>query len=239
LQFNYTDVKSEEYTIDFKTMTETCTSSQTQRQIIRHADFDLPQYWQVQSENVAQFQVQANSDEYNGIRALFDKTMVNQYTEILSINRIQNKPWYMQYNSYKSFSSKKDKEKKLFHGCPQQSAQLIMHSFFNRSFAGINGLFNSLNNYFALQRFLFLGTVYGQGAYFSANAKYSHSYAHANTLDGERCMFVANVLVGDSIKGNTSMKTPPAGYDSTTDGQHIFVTYRDDQAYAAYLIVYK
>ncbi len=52
-------------------------------------------------------------------------------------------------------------------------------------------------------------------------------------------MFVVNVLVGDSIVGNFKMKTPPPGYDSTTDGNHIFVTYRDDQAYAAYLIVYK
>ena len=52
-------------------------------------------------------------------------------------------------------------------------------------------------------------------------------------------MFVVNVLVGDSVFGKDTMKTPPEGFDSTTDGKHIFVTYRDDQAYAAYLIVYK
>jgi len=52
-------------------------------------------------------------------------------------------------------------------------------------------------------------------------------------------MFVVNVLVGDSALGNPSMKTPPPGFDSTTDGNHIFVTYRDDQAYASYLIIYK
>ena len=52
-------------------------------------------------------------------------------------------------------------------------------------------------------------------------------------------MFVANVLVGTTALGDTTMKTPPTGCDSTTDGDHIFVTYRDDQAYAAYLIVYK
>lgn len=52
-------------------------------------------------------------------------------------------------------------------------------------------------------------------------------------------MFVVDVLVGDAIIGNSSMKTPPANFDSTTDGDHIFVTYRDDQAYAAYLIVYQ
>ena len=52
-------------------------------------------------------------------------------------------------------------------------------------------------------------------------------------------MFVARVLVGKTTPGNRSMKTPPAGFDSTTDGRHIFVTYHDVQAYAEYLITYK
>jgi hypothetical protein len=51
-------------------------------------------------------------------------------------------------------------------------------------------------------------------------------------------MFLSKVLVGKSTLGNSSMKVPPTGYDSTTDNNHIFVTYHDDQAYAAYLITY-
>ncbi|CAF0757202.1 unnamed protein product [Rotaria sp. Silwood1] len=219
--FQYTDDKSVEYVINFEHTIETCVSNQQQRQIIRHAGFDLPEYWQVQKESIAQFTVQENSIEYKEIRALFDKTMSNKYNTILRIDRIQNKQWYMQYNSYKSFSPQKNTEKELFHGCPKDSTELIINSFFNRSFAGING------------------TAYGQGAYFSAKASYSHGYTKANTLNGERYMFVAYVLVGYSIQGNTNMKTPPPGFDSTTDGDHIFVTYRDDQAYAAYLIVYQ
>ena len=35
------------------------------------------------------------------------------------------------------------------------------------------------------------------------------------------------------------MKTRPLGFDSTTDGNHIFVTYHDAQAYGEYLITYK
>ncbi|UJR30282.1 hypothetical protein I4U23_017820 [Adineta vaga] len=61
------------------------------------------------------------------------------------------------------------------------------------------------------------GTAYGNGVYFSSNASYSHTYAPPNTK-GKRCMFVVRVLV---------------------DGQHIFVTYHDAQAYAEYLIIYK
>jgi len=127
-------------------MTETCKNNPQQRKIIRHADFELPQYWEVQSRNVEQFPVSVNSAEYKEIVTLFNQAMANKYTEIRRIDRIQNKPWYMQYNSYKSFSPKKDTERKLFHGCPQRSATLIIHSFFNRSFAGINGLLDFYNN---------------------------------------------------------------------------------------------
>jgi hypothetical protein len=127
-------------------MKETCVTNQIQHDVIRHAGFSLPENWQVQSNNLAQFQVKSDSDEFREIRALFDKTMANKYVEIVRIDRIQNKQWYMQYSSYKSFSPRKDTERKLFHGCPQHSTQLIIYSFFNRSFAGDNvGLFHSLN----------------------------------------------------------------------------------------------
>jgi hypothetical protein len=91
---------------------------------------------------------------------------------------------------------------------------------------------------FVLTPCLFVGVVYGVGVYFSSNAAYSHSYAKPNA-NGERNMFVARVLVGNTTKGDSSMKTRPVGFDSTTDGNHIFVTYHDAQAYAEYLITYK
>ncbi|UJR25097.1 hypothetical protein I4U23_006458 [Adineta vaga] len=219
--FKYVNDKSEECTIDFQTMTEKCLNRVQERSIIRQGDFAFPNNWQVQSTNVDQFPLPILSDEFKQIHNLFNTKMASKYSEIVRIDRIQNIPWFMQYNSYRNFSSKKHTEKKLFHGCPQQTVPLIVNSFFNRSFAGINGV------------------VYGQGAYFSSDASYSHSYATKNATNDERCMFVADVLIGDTIQGNSKMKTPPAGYDSTTDGNHIFVTYRDDQAYASYLIVYK
>ena len=85
---------------------------------------------------------------------------------------------------------------------------------------------------------MFLGTSYGVGVYFSSNAAYSHGYTKPN-IDGERHILVARVLIGNTTKGSSSMKTRPLGFDSTTDGNHIFVTYHDAQAYAEYLITYK
>ena len=67
---------------------------------------------------------------------------------------------------------------------------------------------------------------------------YSNSYTRPDST-GERCMFVASVLIGKTILGNSSMKVPPRGYDSTTDNNQIFVVYHDAQAYADYLIKYQ
>ena len=83
-----------------------------------------------------------------------------------------------------------------------------------------------------------LGTLYGRGVYFSSKASYSHGYTRPNS-EGERCMFWTQVLVGKSTHGSSAMKISPIGYDTTTDGSHIYVTYSDSQAFGKYLITYK
>ena len=80
--------------------------------------------------------------------------------------------------------------------------------------------------------------MYGGGVYFHEHAKYSHNYTRPNA-SSERKMFLARVLIGKTIIGNQSMIEPPEGYDTTTDGQHIFVVYHDAAAYGEYLITYK
>jgi len=96
----------------------------------------------------------------------------------------------------------------------------------------------SLSMTFSSTLSFMLGTLYGHGVYFATNAKYSDPYARLNQAN-ERCMFVVSVLIGRSIRGDSSMKVPPTGYDSTTDNNQIFVVYHDAQAYADYLIKYQ
>ena len=72
--------------------------------------------------------------------------------------------------------------------------------------------------------------MYGGGVYFHEHAKYSHSYTRPD-VSGERTMFLARVLIGKTCVGNSSMKVPPEGFDTTTDGGHIFVVYHDAAAY--------
>ncbi|CAF4770732.1 unnamed protein product, partial [Rotaria socialis] len=76
------------------------------------------------------------------------------------------------------------------------------------------------------------------GCYFARDALYSHNYALPDR-NGIRRMFLARVLIGNTTQGNSTMRVAPPGYDTTGDGQSIFVTYHDSQAYAEYLISYR
>ncbi|CAF1436669.1 unnamed protein product [Adineta ricciae] len=187
-------------------------------------DYRLPSTWEpCDDEDQFRFIVPKNTDEYKQIISKFDEQMQGYYTEIVRLERIQNERWYMQFIAHKKDFKKRlgiDTEKRLYHGCPEQPANAIIRDCFNRSFAGVNG------------------TVYGYGVYFSSRATYSHGYAVENE-DGEHRMFVCRVLGGKTTKGDSSMKVRPIGFDSTTDGIHMTVTYHDAQAYAEYLITYK
>ncbi|CAF4695757.1 unnamed protein product [Rotaria sp. Silwood1] len=183
----------------------------------------LPTTWEKSTGNQLRFVVSTNSDEYKSVFKDFNKAMKGKYTEIIKIERIQNERWLLQYLAHSRDFKKRlriDTEKRLYHGCPEKAANSIIQDCFNRSFAGVNG------------------TAYGVGVYFSSSAIYSHGYTQPNA-NGERCMFVSRVLIGKTTKGDSSMKTRPVGFDSTTDGKHIFVTYHDAQAIAEYLITYK
>ncbi|CAF3619339.1 unnamed protein product [Rotaria sordida] len=186
-------------------------------------EFHLPATWQISKENKIRLIVSKDTDEYKSVFNRFDEAMKKQYKKIIKIERIQNERWFMQYMAHWTDFKKrlnKDTEKHLYHGCREEAANLIMEDCFNRSFAGVHG------------------TIYGGGVYFSSNASFSHQYTKPNALE-ERCMFLSRVLIGKTTIGNSSMKTRPLGFDSTTDGNHIFVTYHDAQAYAEYLIIYK
>ncbi|CAF1061968.1 unnamed protein product [Didymodactylos carnosus] len=186
----------------------------------------LPNTWDMENDNDRKrIPLKFTSKEYVQVLKQFDDAnMKGKYTEIRRIERIQNERWFLQYSAhrgeFKQRFNDSSYEKSLFHGCTDVTVNSIINQNFNRAYAGVNGI------------------VYGKGCYFAVSAGYSHSYATPNSL-GERHMFLAKVLTGKSAIGNSSMNVPPAGYDSTTDGNNIFVTYHDAQAYAEYLIVYK
>ncbi|XP_071146462.1 uncharacterized protein [Mytilus edulis] len=91
-------------------------------------------------------------------------------------------------------------------------------------------------------------TLYGEGSYFAARAKMSHSYTKAELPTDIRFMFRAKVLVGQYTKGNPALRRPPEIpgqvhklYDSCVDKNvdpQIYVVFDRNQCYPEYLIMY-
>ncbi|CAM4776475.1 unnamed protein product [Rotaria magnacalcarata] len=215
--------KSEQCQVIFSCMEEVY---QKRKRKVRRTRIDssLPNYWDLSSSSsIQRIVLSALSKEYKEAVNQFDSTMKNKYTNIMKIERIQNVRWYKQYAAHRDeFTQRygKSEERRLFHGCSSTSADKIVQECFNRAFAGANGI------------------LYGQGVYFHEHAIYSHNYARSGLLN-ERTMFLALVLIGKTSVGDPSMKVPPQGFDTTTDGKHIFVVYHDAGAYGEYIITYK
>ncbi|UJR19491.1 hypothetical protein I4U23_022620 [Adineta vaga] len=184
----------------------------------------IPDTWLYNNNfNQLRYLVARNTQEWHRIIEEFDKTMCGLYRRINRIEHIRNDRWHKQYLIHRDDFQNRlnmNTERFLYHGCSAMAADSIIKDYFNRSLSGENG------------------TKYGCGVYFSSNANYSHVYSIPNNR-GERCMFFARVLIGKSILGNTNMKVCPSDYHTTTDGEHIYVTYHDTQAYGQYLIHYQ
>ncbi|CAF4000108.1 unnamed protein product [Rotaria sp. Silwood1] len=169
-----------------------------------------------------------SSEEYRSVLRSFRATIsATKTNDNIRIERIQNERLYRQYQIEKKHFYKmlqKDTQKTLYHGCPNDDAKLqsIMEQGLDRSRAGDAN-----------------GVVYGHGVYFSTKASESHRYTVPSPKTGERTMFVCSVLIGKSTRGNSQIKRCPDGYHSTTNGSSIYVVYRDNQAYANYLIHYR
>ena len=92
--------------------------------------------------------------------------------------------------------------------------------------------------------------LFGQGAYFTEEAALSNLYCRQDS-DSFRYMFLAEVLVGTSAKGERSMTRPPVKSESESkkerydlcvdnvDKPTIFVLFDSDQYYPRFLIKYK
>lgn len=95
----------------------------------------------------------------------------------------------------------------------------------------------------------FIGTVYGQGAYFARDASYSDQYSSPDHFNRKH-MFFVKVLTGDFARGCSHYVQPPQRnpgksetdlFDSCVDNTtnpSIFVIFHDCQAYPEYLITY-
>ena len=159
------------------------------------------------------------------------------YSEIVQVQRVQRPQNYIQYMERKneleiSNPAECKNERWLFHGTTPDAIHAIAHGGFDRSYAGSA-----------------VGTRFGRGCYFAKDAKYSDPYSDPDG-EGLKRMYLARVLTGEFTKGDPSIITSPPKdmtkkhilYDSVVNDVKdpvIFVVFKDDRAYPAYLITYK
>ena len=88
--------------------------------------------------------LQTSSPEYKDVESKFNVTMAGRYSQILSIQRLQNPMLYWQYVARKKEMNKQNpsghkNELWLWHGTDPDVLNNINTQGFNRSFKGKNG----------------------------------------------------------------------------------------------------
>ncbi|XP_003202453.1 protein mono-ADP-ribosyltransferase PARP12 [Meleagris gallopavo] len=171
------------------------------------------------------------SSEYRRIESLFQKTMKDY--SICRLQRIQNPTLWQIFQWQKEQMKKLHKsnwvdERLLFHGTNPSHVPAICEQNFDWRICGTHG------------------TMYGKGSYFARDASYSHEYCSSKI--SRYSMFVAQVLVGKFVQGDSEYLRPPPTpnnrnrlYDSCVDNPEnpsIFVIFEKLQIYPAYILEY-
>ncbi|XP_042305821.1 protein mono-ADP-ribosyltransferase TIPARP-like [Sceloporus undulatus] len=183
-------------------------------------------------ENCAFTMVEVSASEMatHKVKKLFHATLPEKQVLVLAVYRIHNDQLWQAYMRQKEFMSQTRivdnvdvLERHLFHGTGAAQIKPICTENFNPHLSGLNG------------------SVYGKGIYFAKDANISHSYAKT-AKDNMRHMFLAKVLTGYWMKGNSKCRKPRIWYDSCVDcvsDPKIFVVFKNCQCYPYFLIRYK
>lgn len=175
-------------------------------------------------------------EEYSRVQGEFSLTL--PHCTVIKVFRIQNKPLWDVYSKCSQTMMKRNdgilKEQLLFHGTRTNNPELI--------FKGTSGFDMRHSN----------NGMWGRGNYFATNASYSNSYAYCES--GIKKMFAAWVLTGISHESapHSFVKPPVRNVSSenqveqlydcvtgVTGGTRVYITYDNEHAYPAYLIVYQ
>ncbi|XP_060909810.1 poly(ADP-ribose) polymerase family member 14-related sequence 1 isoform X2 [Labrus mixtus] len=198
-------------------------------------DEDVPEFWDPNPANKTCLAVNIlpGTSEHTEVLTLFQASC---QLNVLKIERIQNivmwKSLQLQRKVMEQRNGHQNNVRRLFHGTSEDTINHINEHGFNRSFAGKNA------------------ACYGNGSYFAVNASYSASNTYSRpNQNGEKFMYLCQVLTGDFTVGQSKMITPPAKgadpvlkYDSVVDNianPTMFVIFHDTQAYPEYLITFK
>uniref|UniRef100_UPI00358ECBC0 protein mono-ADP-ribosyltransferase PARP12-like n=1 Tax=Myxine glutinosa TaxID=7769 RepID=UPI00358ECBC0 len=192
-----------------------------------------PSHWVQTSGSDTLVQVSGDLEEFKKVASLFHKTLPND--KISKVMRNQNIELWDIYRSKRERmirrnGGKEVMELQLFHGTNPELVPAISQQNFDWRICGRNG------------------TLYGKGSYFAQDSNYSKAYSGLDTKGKSRIMFVARVLVGTFVRGQSAYLRPPVKppslidlHDSCVDNESnptIFVIFEKDQVYPEYVIEY-
>ncbi|KAL3861814.1 hypothetical protein ACJMK2_007832 [Sinanodonta woodiana] len=253
------------YRIDFKSMKQINIETAKERQLMRRPLFvsaedveskhfpekistptgvaiPLPKEWVPwdQAHDFELVELKQDSVEFKKVESMFFSTLQLQEFRISYVCRVQNMKLWRAYEEQRQSmkisleragQTKEVDERSLFHGTDSlNTVRGICTNSFDFRVCGKHG------------------TVYGKGAYFARDAKYSDSYTNSASTD--RYMFLAKVLVGEYSTGSSTYTRPPEKpgatahqlFDSCVDNVNspaIFVVFDLKQCYPEYLVCYK
>eukprot|EP00117_Sycon_ciliatum_P036495 scpid69708/ scgid0819/ Probable poly [ADP-ribose] polymerase DDB_G0278045 len=157
---------------------------------------DVPSEWEEQQEHLELKQVGPESAEFNKVQDLLQQSLPSAHVQ--RIERIQNKFLWTRYRQTRDMLREKNggdvQEQHLFHGTRTTAPEKIF-----RSEVGFDMRFSSKGSW-------------GEANYFATKAKYSDAFAHTlPSSTGQKQMFLAQVLIGDSIslKRDRKLRMPP------------------------------
>jgi len=200
-----------------------------------------PSHWTPMGSNHATLvKLDPKGNEYRDALLHFRKSCSKK---MVKIERIQNKYLWQEFLSTKMQLCAKNKgeinQRVLFHGTRNTKPDLIWKG------KNASGFDPRLGRGY-----------YGVGAYFAALSKYSVANYSYNAGSGQRQIFLAAVLCGDTknygmTKGQSLKRAPelpgghkryPGLYDSVQGGPHdgsvMYIVYEGSQAYPLYLYTY-
>ncbi|XP_046551754.1 uncharacterized protein LOC124261477 [Haliotis rubra] len=194
---------------------------------------DVPSNWAPldRYQDSEKVELDASSDEFTTVMSSIYKTLSAERCQVQRLYRLQNALLWHNFLSMRktlqmSHSTESIDQRQLFHGTDTLDVvNNICINNFDFRVSGKNA------------------TVYGKGAYFARDAKYSHNY----TKGRNKYMFLARVLVGKYTLGDSSYTRPPPRkghvlYDSCVNdinNPSIFIIFERNQCYPEYLVEYR
>ncbi|XP_071956818.1 protein mono-ADP-ribosyltransferase PARP14-like [Antedon mediterranea] len=233
----YYGSNNHEYEVNFKKKSETDLQLMKTYRVYRTILKDgvrLPPNWtpMKRDENLKVEDLNPSSSEYKLVERQFTDALAGQYElqSIVKISRIQNSELWKQYaakkETFEMIIDNHEFEQLLYHGTDEQTLRKICNTGFDRGYAAAKN-----------------AAYYRNGSYFAVHASYSTQpkYSQPNA-NGEKHIFLCNVLVGECCQGEQGMIVPSPNCQSACDDPTdptIIVTFKDAQAYPSYLITFK